>query len=143
MIRILVLITLCLPSFALANLATCTSDNVEAGGWLPQTICATNDHLLQLLQGRHGPCVCPSVHLRRGLLSHHLVDHNWRLVAHPLVMPFVMVGRAAVTTNHANCTQCTAGKYQDIESRQEYECIPCPTGYYANGVHASRVPCFI
>ena len=45
MIRILILITLCSAPSALANLATCTSDNVAAGGWLPQTIFATNDQV--------------------------------------------------------------------------------------------------
>ena len=45
MIRILVLITLCLPPSALANLATCTSDNVAAGGWLCHVSCTDNDYV--------------------------------------------------------------------------------------------------
>ena len=43
------------------------------------------------------------------------------------------IGRAVVTTHYANCTQCTAGYYQDFDSQQEGECVSCPTGYYSAG----------
>ena len=47
-----------------------------------------------------------------------------------------MVGRAAVTTVTAECTQCAAGKYQDVDSEQLSECLSCFTGSYAAGAHS-------
>ena len=60
----------------------------------------------------------------------------------PLDDFILMVGRAAVTTVTANCTQCTAGKYQDKYNQQVYECIPCFTGAYAAGVYAPLICLF-
>lgn len=51
------------------------------------------------------------------------------------------IGRAAVTTHYANCTQCAPGYYQGIDSQQVDECVSCPTGYYAAGVYALQFAC--
>ena len=57
----------------------------------------------------------------------------------PLDDFILMVGRAAVTTVTADCTQCAAGYYQDTDSQQVDECSPCFAGYYAAGAYAALI----
>ena len=143
MIRILVLITLCLAPSALANLATCTSADVTASGWLPQTTCTTNDHLFAVVVR----AVC---HLHGSICAPVLLATTALLGQPPLAVSCpvlggasLTIGRAAVTTHYANCTQCAPGYYQDINSQQEDECVSCPTGYYSAGAYASQFAGFI
>jgi hypothetical protein len=49
----------------------------------------------------------------------------------------LMVGCAAVTTITADCVQCAAGEYQDLDSQQLAECVSCFTGKYAAGAHTT------
>jgi hypothetical protein len=48
-----------------------------------------------------------------------------------------MVGCAAVTTLTADCIQCAAGKYNDLDNEQLDECETCTTGEYAAGAQCA------
>ena len=61
----------------------------------------------------------------------------------PLGDFILTVGRAAVTTQYANCTQCAPGKYLDQDSEQFDTCAPCYTGYYAAGAYAPYFARFV
>ena len=136
MIRVLVLITLCLAPSTLANLATCTSDNVEAPGWrrpaapvCAMTVCCS--------------CCTPSmdsVFVYKCTCAAGYYRTTWSTTSggwlHTRRDDFILMAvRAAVTTDVADCVKCAAGTTQGFDSRQLGECLPCSTGEYATGAY--------
>lgn len=47
--------------------------------------------------------------------------------------PTLTIGCVAVTTITADCVKCAAGTYQDEDSEQFGQCVPCFHGKYATG----------
>lgn len=99
----------------------------------PSTLFTDNCRVLQLLQSQYALVVDPLVHLRCGVLPHHLALNLWRLVVPLADITLMPIGCAAVTTHYANCTQCAPGYYQGFDSQKLGQCSPCFTGYYGAG----------